>query len=146
MRALPHEREFAQFLLNLGDGVLNDEADNINVPLQCVAESDSNTVNDTYSELIRQRRYRDAAKCAILSARNLDINEINQVVVNILDETTEKVYTSIDSVELTGDNQDISEAILPEYLNTLNPPSLPPHELRLRKYTVVMLIRNLLCV
>ncbi|XP_018300771.1 ATP-dependent DNA helicase PIF1-like [Mycetomoellerius zeteki] len=41
------------------------------------------------------------------------------------------------------DNEDIYEAITKEYLNSLNPTCLPPHILRLRKYTVIMLIRNL---
>lgn len=32
---------------------------------------------------------------------------------------------------------------MPEYLNSLNPQSLPPHELRLRKHSIIMLIRNI---
>lgn len=55
-----------------------------------------------------------------------------------------QIYTSIDSTETTVEKGDINhDATLTEYLNTLNPPSLPPHELRLRKYAVIMLIRNL---
>lgn len=87
--------------------------------------------------------------CAIFSARNVDVDEINKQVVNLLDELTEKIYTNIDIAETTNDNHDINEAILIEYLNTLNPTSFPPHchltppELRLRKYTIIMLIRNL---
>lgn len=100
-------------------------------------------VKDTYEEIIKHNQYRLAAKRAILSARNVDVDEINKQVVNLLDESTEKVYTSIDTTETTNDNHDINEAILTEYLNTLNPTSLPPHELRLRKYTVIILIRNL---
>ena len=53
------------------------------------------------------------------------------------------VYTSIDSSESYNYKEKLTETILPEYLNTLNPTSLPPYELRLRKYTVVMLIKKL---
>ncbi|XP_044005535.1 uncharacterized protein LOC122850453 [Aphidius gifuensis] len=53
----------------------------------------------------------------------------------------EDVY-GINSIK-NCDNGDISNTLLPEFLETLNPPNLPPHELRLRKHTVVMLIRNL---
>ena len=52
------------------------------------------------------------------------------------------VYTSVDSID-NCDNREINEGLLPEYLNTLNPANLPPHELRLRTNCVVILIRNL---
>ena len=92
---------------------------------------------------MRARRFKQIAICAILSARNVDVEEINNRVMNLFDNTTEWLYTSIDSTENCGDNDLMNEPILPEYLNTLSPPSLPPHELRLRKYSVIMLIRNL---
>ena len=47
------------------------------------------------------------------------------------------------TVENCDNNSELATLLLPEYLNTLNPPSLPPYELRLRLYSVVMLIRNL---
>jgi len=88
------------------------------------------------------KRYKTIANHVILSARNVDVDEINEKVINLLDKTTERIYTSVDTLE-TVDNEDIHEVIMTEYLNSLNPTCLPPHELRLRKYTVVMLIRNL---
>ena len=45
--------------------------------------------------------------------------------------------------ENCDDNDDISEFLSPDYLNTLSPSSLPPHELRLRPNCITMLIRNL---
>ena len=41
------------------------------------------------------------------------------------------------------DNGALGESLVPEYLNTLEPSSLPPYKLRLRENAVVMLIRNL---
>ncbi|XP_011859010.1 PREDICTED: uncharacterized protein LOC105556523, partial [Vollenhovia emeryi] len=143
MRILPHEHEFAHFLLDLGNGTLNDQYNNVEVPLRCLADLNADIVKDTYEEIIKHNQYRLAAKRAILSARNVDVDAINKQVVNLLEESTERIYTSVDTAETTNDNHDINEAILTEYLNTLNPPNLPPHELRLRKYTVIMLIRNL---
>ena len=93
--------------------------------------------------MIQQKKFKTAAKYAIFSARNADVNNLNQKVVDLLGESTEKIYTSIDSTEITGENNDINEAIRPEYLNSLDPPCPPPHELRLRKFAVIMLIRNL---
>ena len=37
----------------------------------------------------------------------------------------------------------MGEALLPKYLNSLNPQNLPPHELHLRVNSIVMLIRNI---
>ncbi|XP_011859489.1 PREDICTED: ATP-dependent DNA helicase RRM3-like [Vollenhovia emeryi] len=143
IRVLPQEREFAQFLLDLGNGILNDQSDNIQIPERCIANVNSDMIKETYGDIITHKRYKSIANHVILSARNIDVNEINEKVVDLLDATTERVYTSVDTPETTGDNKDIYEVILTEYLNSLNPTCLPPHELRLRKYSVIMLIRNL---
>ncbi|KYN21838.1 ATP-dependent DNA helicase PIF1, partial [Trachymyrmex cornetzi] len=142
VRTLPQEREFAQFLLNLGNGSLNDYSDNVHLPEKCIANANSDIIKDMYGDIIIHKKYKTIANHVILSARNADVDEINEKVVNLLDKTTERIYTSVDTLE-TSDNEDISEVIVTEYLNSLNPTCLPPHELRLRRYTVVMLIRNL---
>lgn len=143
MRVFEHEQEFARYLLDLGNGVLNDSHDNIEIPSQILADSNADIVKDTYGKVIENKEYRLAAKRAILSARNKDVFDLNQKVIDLLDESSERVYTSVDSAETTSEHHDINQAVVPEFLNSLDPPSLPPHELRLRKFTVVMLIRNL---
>ncbi|XP_033212166.1 uncharacterized protein LOC117169768 [Belonocnema kinseyi] len=128
----------------MSNGTLNDNSENIQIPDRCVANINSDIVADTYGDMIKNKQYRIASKHAILSGRNIDVDEINCRVINSLDEETQQIYTSIDSTETTSDEGGINhEAILTEYLNTLNPPSLPPHELRLRKCAVIMLIINL---
>ena len=134
MRALSEEIEFSKFLLKVGDGQLNDAQDNLSIdyfPENCIAAPDTDIVEDIYGSIFRNKEYRRSIGYAILSARNSDINEINEKVVQLLDETTETIYTSIDSTE-NCDNIGFNDALLPEYLNTLSPPSLPPHELKLR--------------
>ncbi|KAL7290846.1 hypothetical protein TKK_0015580 [Trichogramma kaykai] len=118
----------------LGDGVLNDSHDNLNVdhfPESCIAAADADIVDDMYGTFFRSKQYRQAINCAILSPRNVDVNEINEGVVNLLDEATEKIYTSVDSTE-NCDNSGFNDILPPEYLNSLNPPSLPPYTLKLR--------------
>jgi len=78
-----------------------------------------------------------------LSARNADVDEINKRVVELLDISEGRIYTSTDSAENCGNNGDIDEILLPEYLNTLSPPSLPPYEMRLKPNCIIMLIINL---
>jgi len=143
MRVLPQEIEFAKFLLDMGDMKLNDFNDNIQVPECCLASSNADIVTDIYSDLIQKKDFNKVAKCVILSARNIDVDEINKRVVELLNITEERIYTGADSAVNCGDNDDIGESLLPEYLNTLSPSCLPPHELRLRPNCIIMLIRNL---
>ena len=142
MRTLPGEVEFAKYLLSVGNGTLNDNDNNLKAPEQCIAKRTDDIVEATFKGLINNRRYENIAKVAVLSARNVDVEEINYRVVELLDKSTERIYTSIDSTE-NCDNGDINDVILPEYLNTLNLPNLPPYKLQLRNNCVVMFIRNL---
>lgn len=128
LRVLPEEVEFSNFLLNLRNSTLNDANDNVKIPKHIIANVNSDIVNDIYGKLIRDKKFDEIFECAILSARNADVNELNERVVQLLDTTTERIYTSIDTVE-NNDSNSFNEIILPEYLNSLSPPSLPLHEL-----------------
>ena len=143
MRALPEELEFSKFLIDLSDGKLNLSNDEIDLPKNCVAEFEIDMVYDMFGKLISEQKYENKADHVILSIRNVDVEEINNRVVELLDFTNERIYTSVDSADLSEDNGKIGEALLPEYLNTLSPTSLPPYKLYLKKYCVVMLIQNL---
>ncbi|XP_051165711.1 uncharacterized protein LOC127284358 [Leptopilina boulardi] len=142
MRALPEEKDFIEFLLSVGNGSTNDDNDIIKLPERIIAPRNADIVQDTYAEVIRNKRFDELSQFAILSARNADVDEINKRVVQLLDSAGETKFTSIDSTENCG-NDNNTEVILPEYLHSLSPPSLPPYELKLRINTVVILIRNL---
>ncbi|XP_008212376.1 ATP-dependent DNA helicase PIF1-like [Nasonia vitripennis] len=142
MRVLPNEVDFAQYLLSVGDGTLNDANDNLTLPQQCIMEPNNNVAQIVFGGFIAEKNFEKMSKCAILSARNIDVDEINKQVTNLLDNNSEQIYTGIDSTE-NCNNGELDEIILPEYLNSLNPSSLPPYELRLRKNCIVMLIRNI---
>ncbi|XP_058808470.1 uncharacterized protein LOC131674040 [Phymastichus coffea] len=140
--------DFRQLLLiqvngtRIGDGTLNDENDNLQLPEQSVLPANECIVQNIFGNLIKDKKFDDITHCAILSARNADVDEMNMKVTNLLDKKTEHIYTGIDSTE-NCDNGEMQEILLPEYLNSLNPPNFPPHKLRLRKYCIVMLIRNI---
>ena len=72
MRILPKEANFAKFLLDISDGVLNDDNNNFIIPDHCLAIADSDIV-EIYGNSIREKRYEELANSAILSARNLDV-------------------------------------------------------------------------
>ena len=82
MRTLPEEANFAKFLLDVGDGVLNDDDNNFIIPHSCLAIADSDIVDDILGNLITEKRYKELANSAILSARNLDVAEIRNGLWN----------------------------------------------------------------
>ncbi|XP_074338490.1 uncharacterized protein LOC141676661 [Apium graveolens] len=91
--------------------------------------------NITSHEYLRSR--------AILTPTNIVVDEIN---TTILEKVLGMVYTylSQDSIDDAGDDDnDFRSAFPVEYLNSINMPCIPKHELKLKVGVVVMLMRNL---
>jgi hypothetical protein len=84
------------------------------------------------------RWFRDRA---ILTSRNDVANELNLALLSRLDATAEVTSRSVDTVaDADGDD---AVNFPSEFLNTLVPSGLPPHELTLRTGALVILLRNL---
>ncbi|XP_044005457.1 uncharacterized protein LOC122850363 [Aphidius gifuensis] len=81
MRTLPEEKEFSKYLLNVGNGVLNDKNDNIIAPEQCIAENNEDIVESIFKEIIKNQKYDELTKVAVLAARNVDVDEINYAIL-----------------------------------------------------------------
>jgi hypothetical protein len=101
MRILNEESNFAEFVLKLGNGEMNDQDDKIIIPESCIVNN-SNIVDAMFKSLIQNEQYEKMSSSAILSARNIDVDEINKNVL-LLDESSERIYTSIDSAENCDD-------------------------------------------
>jgi ATP-dependent DNA helicase PIF1 len=78
------------------------------------------------------------AERAILAAKNVDVNEFNLKIQHLLPEDLVS-YKSIDTV------CDAAEAVnyLTEFLNSLDLPGMPSHNLKLKVGSSVILLRNL---
>ncbi|XP_050065047.1 ATP-dependent DNA helicase PIF1-like [Aphis gossypii] len=75
---------------------------------------------------------------AILAAKNIDVNELNfKIQEQITGELM--IYKSVDSAT----NQDDVVNYPPEFLNSLDLPGLPPHNLQLKVGSVVIMLRNI---
>lgn len=75
---------------------------------------------------------------AILAAKNIDVNELNfKIQEQITGES--RIYKSVDSAT----NQDDVVNYPPEFLNSLDLPGLPPHNLQLKVGSVVIMLRNI---
>lgn len=77
---------------------------------------------------------------AILAPYNDSVQEINTEVLNRMPGDSCS-FLAVDKVE--DESEDIMNALSPETLASLNPPSLPPATLELKVGTPVMLMRNL---
>lgn len=75
----------------------------------------------------------------ILTPKNVDCNAINEAVNQRL-EGEQKKYRSVDTV----DEDDSEKVMFPiEFFNTIHLRGIPPHILRLKVGSIVMLLRNL---
>ena len=80
MRVLPYEVEFAKFL-DIGNGTLHGENDDILLPDSCFLPMNECIIQSTFGQLIKDKNYEELNKCAILSARNVDVNDLNETNV-----------------------------------------------------------------
>lgn len=148
MQAKPDEVTFKKFLVDLGGGKKNDVVDNISIsefPEKCYASLDEcDIVKDTYEDLFKNKDYRKPVNNAILATTNEDVNNLNEQILDSMtsESESEKVYLSVDSAEHCNDDK-FDHLLTTEYLNSLNPTSLPFHKLKLRKFCTVMVTRNL---
>ncbi|XP_076273146.1 uncharacterized protein LOC143204485 [Rhynchophorus ferrugineus] len=87
---------------------------------------------------IRNRMGNPNIQITILAAKNIDVNELNfKIQEQITGEL--RIYKSVDSAT----NQDDVVNYPPEFLNSLDLPGLPPHNLQLKVGSVVIMLRNI---
>ena len=78
------------------------------------------------------------AERAILAARNDTVDNLNEQLLAFM---TGVLFTSYSADTLVDEGD--AETYATEYLNTINLPTLPPHELKLKIGAPVILLCNL---
>ncbi|VDL84819.1 unnamed protein product [Nippostrongylus brasiliensis] len=143
MRARDATVEWQEFLLKVGNGEVNDADGCIALPQDRICTGD--IVTSVFGETIQPGSVYDLAERAILAPKNSHVHTINADTLTrlrVLNQgTDEKIFRSVDEAIVDGN---VDQFQMPtEYLNSLTPPGMPPHELHLKKGTIVMLMRNL---
>ena len=78
---------------------------------------------------------------AILAPTNIKVDEVNKAIFETFDVSHQVTYLSIDEVDASTPEE---QALWPlDFLNSLTPAGMPPHELKLVPGCLVMLLRNL---
>lgn len=148
--------DFAQWVLDIGDGkvkpspddIPSSDKDQIAIPNRFCDITSENSVDNmikvTYPDfIVKCRDPNYLSERAILTPTNLAVGHINNMIVEKLPIET-LFYFSVDTAEeFRGTEDDLQNAFLTEYLNSINISGMPPHELKLKVGVVVMLMRNI---
>ena len=130
--------EFAELLLSVGDGSLNDEDGYIH--LESHFFSTSKTLTEFCKEIFGgiNKGLKEIDGKAVLCPTNAEVNEVNKIVLEMLD-GDQVEYLSNDSLADEGSSHQYPL----EFLNSIDLPSMPPHCLHIKKKAIIMLLVNL---
>ena len=133
--------EFAHNLLQLGEGkVVEDESGLIDMsPYGTQVSNLNELIGKTFPDF--ETRYKDfnyLSERAILAPKNAAVDDINLKLLTKMP-TPERQYKSVDTVT---DQADATEYPV-EFLNSLELPGVPSHNLKLKVGAPIMLLRNL---
>ncbi|KAF7827231.1 uncharacterized protein G2W53_018395 [Senna tora] len=144
-------KEFADWLLNVGEGKVNELNDGeveIEIPNKLLITDFNDPIaaiiSSTYPSL--QENYINAEylkDMAILAPTLEIVEEVNQHILSQLP-GEERIYLSSDSISNScQDSQSLDDLYTPDFLNTINCSGLPPHKLTLKISAPIMLLRNI---
>ncbi|XP_021836944.1 ATP-dependent DNA helicase PIF1-like [Spinacia oleracea] len=152
---LEQMQAFSKWVLDVGDGKLpttaktgEDEGSWIHIPTDLLVKDHSDKkvalVEEIYPDLLH--RYTDInylAERAILAHKKECVDEINNYILSMIP-GEEGVYKSADRVSPLTNRSSVDEDLYPtEFLNTLQFPGIPNHEIRLKVGCPIILLRNI---
>ncbi|CAN6679398.1 unnamed protein product [Malus baccata var. baccata] len=143
MRSI-NDQDFSEILLHVGNGEQETMIeDMMQLPSSMVIpwngeESIVQLVNQVFPDLecdVCDVRY--LVERAIITPKNEDADKLNKMIVDKFP-GTEHILYSFDSVE-----DDVRNLYQQEFLNSISPGGMPPHQLTLKKGAPIMLLRNI---
>ena len=139
-----NDKWYSEFLLRIGNGTEETYGnDYVQLPNDIVIEYESEQSIDILIKHVfpdLKFNYNNAGymhERAILSTRNEYVDRLNARMIDMFP-GEEKVYYSFDCV-----NDDSQNTYPIDFLNSITPNGLPPHELRVKKNCPIILLRNL---
>lgn len=131
---------YSEWLLELGDGKLRNQYglgdDLIEIPDTMIC--DGCIVKEIFGASISIENVKLMSKRAILCPKNDSVDKINDKILEVI-EGEEQIYLSCDSIV----NEKDCTFFPVEFLNSVNASGMPPHKLKLKIGSVIMLLRNL---
>lgn len=138
-----NSEEFSKNLLNLGNGniPMDPITQEISFPENfCQLQSSiTDLIENVYPNIAENYKKHDwLFERAILAAKNEDVDKLNHLILNKIPGEMVQ-YNSIDTMIV--EEQAVNYPT--EFLNSLQPPGIPPHNLKLKVGAILMIIRNL---
>lgn len=134
---------FARQLLDIGNGALPcDSFSMVELPVDLcsIVSTEEQLINEVYTNLHSNLRNQDwLRERAILAPKNEVVDRLNSSIQDRLISLQPRSYLSID--KLVYEEQAVE--IPTEFLNSLTPNGLPPHNLTLKVGSPIILLRNL---
>ncbi|XP_037943142.1 uncharacterized protein LOC119675992 [Teleopsis dalmanni] len=136
-------KEFSKQLLLIGNGrvAVEESSGLIAFPSNFCnfVSSKDELINEVFPNIIDNHKNKKwLSKRAILAPKNKDVNDLNFVIQNQIVGTLH-TFKSIDCVT----NEEEASNYPTEFLNSLDVPGLPPHNLQLKIGSVDIMLRNL---
>ncbi|KAL5571143.1 hypothetical protein UlMin_020740 [Ulmus minor] len=139
------DQTFSDFLLHIGDGQEQiDDDDNITLPENIIIpyEVDTTSLKKMITIVFPDihnypKNTHFMVNRAILTPKNNYVDEINNILINQFPGNLVTYY----SFDETRDKNE--QCFQEDFLNTLTPNGIPPHELVLKQNCPIILLRNL---
>ena len=140
----PENSAFAEWLLDVGHGRNIDIDGNINIPPSMITLSEDDLINKIYGDISKISLTPPPVdyflERAIIAPRNVDVQDTNEKILSNMP-GDEIIYDSADSFEDEGEG--IPNDIPNDILRSIEPPSLPLSQLKMKIGCPLMLLRNL---
>ena len=135
--------DFSEQLLTIGNGrvPVDKSSGLISFPQNFCnfVSSKDELINKVFPNIITNYKNNEwLSERAILAAKNKDVDDLNYIIQNDIIGTMH-LFKSIDCVT----NEDEATNYPIEFLNSLDVPGLPPHNLHLKVGSVVIMLRNI---
>lgn len=140
----PEDSSFANWLLNVGHGRDIDQNGHINIPSSMITLSENDLIDKIYGDIdsitLTPPPVDYFLDHAILAPRNIDVQDTNEKILKKMP-GREIIYNSADSLEDEGEG--VRNDIPEDLLRSVESPSLPLSELKMKIGCPLMLLRNL---
>nr|XP_025617144.2 ATP-dependent DNA helicase PIF1-like [Arachis hypogaea] len=143
-------RNFAEWLLKIGDGLAGDTTDGesiVHIPSDILIKNSETALDDlidfVYPDMLSNLSIENYFKDKAIFAPTMDfVTDVNKMTAGLPGQ--ERVYLSSDSVCAEEENMEFElDAFSSEILNGINYSGLSPHKLVLKVGAPVMLLRNI---
>ncbi|XP_071570011.1 uncharacterized protein [Temnothorax nylanderi] len=125
------EKEFANWLMQLGDGKLSNtdglHLDTIEIPQNFISKE--SLIAEIFGDRITMEQIKENPDRTILCPKNEDTFKINDEILCLM-EGEEKEYLSIDSIVSDDPQEQLNFPT--EFLNSLTPSGMPVHRLKIK--------------